>query len=299
MTLGGDTPSFQELRDLLEEAASRLEHEAKRRGGYIARLSQIKHKPVAVLGDIHGDYTSFMYALREAEKEGILDNGVIVLLGDYVDRGPPEGQVATIARVASLIINEKPQRIVALRGNHEPPPGLEPIPHDYEDALASLYGLEKASILYKISRRFFDALPHAAIVDNVALFLHGGLPVNGFHLGVNGYLAASKEPWENFVEILWNDPSDWVEEKAPSPRGVGHLFGPKITEKALALTGVKLVVRGHEPVQRGYKTNHEGRVVTLFSRLGPPYYNQAAAMILCSSFEALLDELSECLRLWS
>lgn len=287
------------LLEVIEEARARLRRAAEERGGYVARIAGLRGKPLAVVGDIHGDYESFRWALDEAEKEGVLDGGLLVLLGDYVDRGPPEGQVSVVLGVASLILDYGPSRVVTLRGNHEPPEGLEPVPHDYWDALAELYGVEWADRLYDASRDLFDELPHALIVEGLAVFLHGGLPVSGFHLGPEGYLASRREPWSNFVEILWNDPSDDVEEKAPSPRGVGHLFGPRVTERALKLVGVEKVVRGHEPALRGYKVNHGGMVVTLFSRLGAPYYNEAAAILVCSDASALAgpEALRECLRL--
>ena len=37
--------------------------------------------------------------------------------------------------------------------------------------------------------------------------------------------------------------------------------------------------RGHEPVGEGFKINHDGKVLTLFSRKGPPYFNKHAAYL--------------------
>ncbi len=287
------------LLETLLEARGKLRRAAEERGGYVVRLEGVSSKPIAVIGDIHGDYDSFRWALREAEDEGILEGGVLVFLGDYVDRGPPEGQVSVILEVSRLILDSEPGRIITLRGNHEPPQGLEPIPHDYWDALAELYGVEWANRLYDASRRLFEELPHALVIDGLAVFLHGGLPVSGFERNPEWYLAANREPWDNFVEILWNDPSDSVEEKAPNPRGVGHLFGPQVTMRALKLLGVEKVIRGHEPALSGYKVNHGGRVVTLFSRMGAPYYNEAAAVLVCNEASQLAGPgvPRDCLRM--
>ncbi|MEM3970885.1 MAG: hypothetical protein QW736_06655, partial [Fervidicoccaceae archaeon] len=41
---------------------------------------------------------------------------------------------------------------------------------------------------------------------------------------------------------------------------------------------IGLIVRGHEPSDYGYKLQHNGTVLTLFSRMGPPYFNRSAAI---------------------
>jgi protein phosphatase len=45
------------------------------------------------------------------------------------------------------------------------------------------------------------------------------------------------------------------------------------------MLNVKVLIRGHEPSEEGYKINHNGRVLTLFSRKGEPYYNTQAAYL--------------------
>jgi protein phosphatase len=42
---------------------------------------------------------------------------------------------------------------------------------------------------------------------------------------------------------------------------------------------VEILIRGHEPCEEGFKINHKGRVLTLFSRKGPPYYNPYGAYL--------------------
>lgn len=297
MVAAGRLPPAR-LAELLEEATEALREAARRRGGYLVNLDVTPETPIAVVGDIHGDADSLNYVLSLAESRGILENGVIVFLGDYVDRGPPGGQVEVIARIASLLLEYGHERVVPLRGNHEPPEGFEPLQHDYINALTAVYGSGEAHKLYSLSRKLFEALPHAAIASGVAVFLHGGLPVEGFEHGVEVYLAATRKPWTNFIEVLWNDPSDYVEEKSASPRGLGRLFGPRVTRRALDLLKVKRVVRGHEPAMQGYKFNHDGNVITLFSRLGAPYYNEAAAAMLCDSASEIASSPEACIVTW-
>lgn len=84
-------------------------------------------------------------------------------------------------------------------------------------------------------------------------------------------------------EILWNDPwkgihtQDW----SYSERGIGRLFGINISKKWSRISGTKAVVRGHEPCQ-GFKIDHDGMIMTLFS-CKEAYPNSKAAYISISS----------------
>jgi protein phosphatase len=64
----------------------------------------------------------------------------------------------------------------------------------------------------------------------------------------------------------------------PSPRGAGFLFGPDVTDRFLKSLSVKVVVRAHEPCD-GYEVLHGGRLITIFSRKGSPYFNDRAAYL--------------------
>jgi hypothetical protein len=43
--------------------------------------------------------------------------------------------------------------------------------------------------------------------------------------------------------------------------------------------GVKILIRGHEPCEEGFRINHNGRVLTLFSMKGAPYFNERGAYL--------------------
>jgi len=80
-------------------------------------------------------------------------------------------------------------------------------------------------------------------------------------------------------EILWSDPEEGIIGTYPSPRGAGKLFGEDVTAKFLRMLNVKVLIRGHEPSEAGYKINHHGKILTLFSRKGEPYFNNQAAYL--------------------
>jgi len=41
----------------------------------------------------------------------------------------------------------------------------------------------------------------------------------------------------------------------------------------------KILIRGHEASNVGFKINHGGKVLTLFSRKGAPYFNRYGAYL--------------------
>ena len=89
-------------------------------------------------------------------------------------------------------------------------------------------------------------------------------------------------------DILWNDPDEKVLDFSFSPRGAGNLFGKRVTTEVLESLNAKILIRGHEASDVGFKINHDGKVLTLFSRKGAPYFNRHGAYLqlpLAEKFE--------------
>jgi len=233
-----------------------------------------------VVGDLHGDLQSFRKALEIAAREGYPGGTALILLGDYVDRGPQQLETVALALSLSLSFGDS---TVVLRGNHEPPALLLPYPHDFPMLLQRRFGAY-GGVLYARFLSAFDCMSLAAYDEaSGALFLHGGLPVRRYEDAsvstLEDYLGGESERWRpEYTEILWNDPSDEVDAYEPSPRGVGHLWGPRVTSYVAERFGVTAILRGHEPAPLGFRLNHGGIVATIFSRLGPPYYNEKACV---------------------
>ena len=78
---------------------------------------------------------------------------------------------------------------------------------------------------------------------------------------------------------MWSDPLEKIRGTRPSPRGAGKLFGEDVADRILKMLNVKVVIRGHEPCENGFKTNHGGKILTLFSRKGEPYCNEQGAYL--------------------
>lgn len=234
---------------------------ARIKDGYI----ELDRDDVIIVGDLHGDLDALETILS---KSNFFDEygSTIIFLGDYGDRGKES------VEVYHLILNLKvryPDRIILLRGNHECLE-LPFAPHDLPTMLYEKFG-RKAELIYDRLKMLFKVLYHALILNDKYLILHGGVPVE---IRSRDDLIDGLDTLE---EILWNDPRDEIKGYIPSWRGYGYYFGRDITIKALNATSTDRIIRAHEPCN-GYKINHNGLVLTIFS-CKAPYGNRQGAYL--------------------
>jgi protein phosphatase len=165
-----------------------------------------------------------------------------------------------------------------MRGNHEGPEDLLASPHDLPLEFQMKFG-EKWEEAYTKIRELFRCLYTAVHVEGHCIMIHGGLPTQVKTILDLAY-AHKNHPEQNFLEeMLWSDPNEVISETCASPRGAGKLFGKKLTKEILERFNVKFLIRGHEPCHEGFKIDHGGMILTLFSRKGPPYFNSHGAYL--------------------
>jgi protein phosphatase len=241
------------------------------------RLIQLKPKGEAlIVGDLHGDLESLIDIMRASDflkKMSRERDAVLIFLGDYGDRGEYSKEVYyTVLKLKVLF----PQQVILMRGNHEGPEDLLASPHDLPVEFQMKFD-EKWQTAYAKLRELFDCLYNAVVVEERYLMIHGGLPHQARSIEDLAF-AHRLHPKESFLEeMLWSDPDEVVDETQASPRGAGRLFGEKITSEVLARFGVRTMIRGHEPCAEGFKINHSGKILTLFSRKDSPYFNAHGA----------------------
>jgi len=293
--------SLTEFVQLVDEVAKLLEKEEGSFGSLhiTGRLVEVEPKVEAtIIGDIHGDLKTLTHILSQSkftEKMQKEENPILIFLGDYGDRGAYSPEIYYIV----LKLKETyPENVILMRGNHEGPEDLLASPHDLPTHMHRRFGEDWPRAYAKL-RQLFDELYNAVLVNERYVFLHGGVPSQAESIEDLAY-AHKKHPNETHLEeILWSDPEENINGTYPSPRGAGKLFGKDVTENFLKMLNVKTLIRGHEPNDAGYKINHEGRVLTLFSRKGEPYFNNQAAYLhldLTSKVENA-HQLRNCLKL--
>ncbi|RLG61536.1 serine/threonine protein phosphatase [archaeon] len=265
---------LETLMEILGDERSHMGYDTFKVEGGLATI--VADKPeLLIIGDIHGDIHTLVKILEKSKFERRIrkDNFITVFLGDYVDRGPYSVEVFLLISMLKIDHSEK---IIVLRGNHEPPPDLMPSPHDLPLMLVRKFS-EQGYELHKKFMEAFQYLYHAALVPEAFFMVHGGVPVKDYDIKSIAYADKYHPEKSTLEELLWNDPTDLVNEWTASPRGAGKLFGINVTTRFLKRYGIKAIVRGHEPAENGFKEDHGGRVLTLFSRVGAPYFNRNAA----------------------
>jgi len=235
----------------------------------LVRIKQGRN--LILVGDLHGDLDTLTAILK---KSRFLDDlsSMMIFLGDYGDRGRQSVEVYSVI----LYLKAKfPDRVILMRGNHEGPESMPFYPHDLPDQLLIKFG-SVGGLIYSQLRSLFDLMYHGVILENSYLILHGGVPVN--FKSVDDLANANKtdEQTAFLEEILWNDPRE-IEGSQPNARGYGKYFGKDVTERALKIANARALIRAHE-VCNGFKVNHEGLVLTLFS-CKTPYGNKDAAYL--------------------
>ena len=169
------------------------------------RMEDLSHwKKIHHIGDIHGCYDTLMQYFAE----GIQEDELYIFLGDYVDRGPQNGEV-----MKWILENYQRPNFIFLEGNHER--------HlwkwaNNEQARSRIFNNETAPQIEELDkaevRQFYRRLRQVVYYqygDKQVVVTHGGLPVlkNGYDLmriatasligGVGDYNTDIDEVWAN------------------------------------------------------------------------------------------------------
>ncbi len=260
--------------------------------------------PIKIFGDIHGQYQDLMrfFDLYNAPVEGPggdIEGLDYLFLGDYVDRGTHS--LETMCLLMALKI-KYPNQIHLLRGNHE------------DRWINAAFGFQTECIqrlnddpdnpkMFFKFNDLFDYLPLAAIINDTAICLHGGI---GSAVNTISDIEKIKRPLEVIhevsttdqqivVDILWSDPTDTDLETGIQPNvtrdptGVGNIvkFGPDRVLEFLKNNGLGLVIRAHECVMDGFERFAAGQLLTIFSATDycGKHKNAGAILYLTNRFE--------------
>lgn len=270
----------QDLIETLEKAVSLLQSENGKIGNLeiTNRLVTVEpHGEALVIGDLHGDLQSLAVILQESQflqKMQKASDATLVFLGDYGDRGDKPAEIYQLILRLKL---DYPKQVILLRGNHEGPKNVEASPHDLPQQLQTKFGGDSNRV-YEKMRDLWGWLYNGVFVEGRFLMVHGGVSPE---IGCLQDIAQAREGNNEALleDLLWNDPAEGMQGTALSPRGAGKLFGKDVTEQVLARLNAQILIRGHEASGTGFKIDHDGKVLTLFSRKGTPYFNRYGAYL--------------------
>jgi hypothetical protein len=204
-----------------------------------------------VFGDSHGDWRSTEEVVVRY-REG---NRCLIGLGDYVDRPPDDCGAGSVANGLYLLelAAEAPDRVFLIQGNHEVVRRIPALPHHLPYEIDELWGPD--STRYDRLLGLFERGPLAVTTPNRVYLAHAGFP--------RGKLP---DPWtrafdapddERLAEITWAECS-----ASRIRRGAALPWGDRDFEQFLRTTGLKIMLRGHDPDMTG-RPLYGGRCLTL------------------------------------
>jgi len=233
-----------------------------------------------VLGDLHGCYSCLKAALlqvdffakAQAHADAPEKNPPIflVFLGDYIDRG--RFSLSGTLRTAMQLYLKLPQCVFPLRGNHEYYVELDgkvlaPVrPCEAMDSISAVAGQDVLATYMNL----FEALPNMLFFGDL-LFVHGGIP-RGDTFAERFEGIASLNDDELRFQMLWSDPSEAdvipLELQQASAR---FPFGRRQFRHFMSRVGARVMIRGHEMVEEGFRTAYadpDAKLITVFSAGG-------------------------------
>lgn len=254
--------------------------------------------PCRVYGDIHGqllDLLEFFNAFAWPDKRrGDIYSMSYVFLGDFVDRGAYSCEVVILLFALKIMY---PRKIFLVRGNHED--RLMNMNYGFHESCTRTF-LAEGEFLWERMNDVFEFLPIAAHIEGMILCIHGGIgdcidtldDLRGIPkpIQIPGEITASTSRRDRIIlHALWSDPTDndQVLGVHTSPRGKNTCrFGPDLVHEFNRRNNLKLIVRAHECVQRGYEYFAGGQLLTVFSATNYcNEHNNDGAMIILTRDE--------------
>ncbi|HLN51623.1 MAG TPA: metallophosphoesterase [Thermoplasmata archaeon] len=239
-----------------------------------------------VFGDTHGDWRS----TEEVVHKYRAGNRCLVGLGDYVDRSPDDcgpGSVGNALYLLSLAA-EAPERVYLIQGNHETVRRIPALPHNLPVEIDELWGPD--STRYDRLLGLLERGPLAVTTPNGAYLAHAGFPRGKLPTAWKEAFA-SKDP-ERLAEITWSEC-----DVSRIRRGAALPWGGRELDQFLAVAGLRVFLRGHDPDLNG-RVVYGGRCLTLnTSRIYERYGGVTVACLplrtpLVSLASVVVDHLS-------
>jgi hypothetical protein len=235
---------------------------------------------LTILGDLHGCYSILKATILQSKffervdayrRDKTLPYPLLVLLGDYIDRGL--FSINGVLRTVLQLLVTAPEHVVVLRGNHE----------YYVEVKGNMYGGVKPAEaintlkphlpidVFRHYRTLFEEMPNVFLFDKF-FFVHGGIPKDRLVKERWKDLSSLNDPDIRF-QMMWSDPS--TADIIPADlqdQASRFAFGRMQFRAFMQRIGTHTMVRGHEKVIGGFAKTYDdddhARVLTVFSAGG-------------------------------
>ncbi|MHB1435279.1 MAG: metallophosphoesterase [Thermoplasmata archaeon] len=206
-----------------------------------------------VFGDTHGDLPSVQAVLEEWHRAE--EYRLLIGLGDYVDRTPPDVPNGSVLNALYLLqwAARFPERVILLSGNHELARQIPVVPSDLPAEIDDLWGpgIERQLRITHLLERG----PLAAYTESGVYLAHAGFPR---HRPRGDWTKAFETPTEEtLAEVVWADCG-----ASQNRRRVVRSFTEGDLDRFLSEAGLIGFLRGHDPDLTGRRVFHD-RCLTL------------------------------------
>ncbi|KAK1441912.1 serine/threonine-protein phosphatase 2b catalytic subunit 1-related protein [Babesia gibsoni] len=205
----GSPPAWETLRDFLRDEGRIAKEDAitiirNAKDAFHSEPNMLRvEQPVAVVGDIHGQYYDLLTVLNSG---GPPASTQYLFLGDYVDRGSFSVEVMLLLYAIKL---NYPQTFHLLRGNHEC--RQLTVHFNFMTECEHKYDVE----VYEEFMQSFDSLPLCALISGKFFAMHGGISPEIDDISSIEALNRYQEPpsYGPICDLLWADPYSQPDER--------------------------------------------------------------------------------------
>jgi diadenosine tetraphosphatase ApaH/serine/threonine PP2A family protein phosphatase len=242
-----------------------------------------KNDKYCVFGDIHGQYWDMVSQLSSARK--LCPDMKYLFLGDLVDRGDHSVEVILSLFCWKILY---PNEVYLIRGNHESREVNSR--YGFLNELVSIFGVEVGRDVFNLINNVFDCMPISATLYDRYFCVHGGLST---HLNKIDELDVQLPtglgvPGELLNDVTWSDPNVSNPQSCMiRNNGRSLKYGEIAVNKFMRNNpGINTIIRAHQVVDEGVKTDFNNKVITVFS--APRYKRRMenrSAVLLCNATE--------------
>ncbi|MFX1327153.1 MAG: metallophosphoesterase [Promethearchaeota archaeon] len=246
---------FDKIAEILEMAKVILENEN------LLLEFNINEDVVYVIGDIHGNLETLLQLIKIINEN---NPRLIIFLGDIVDRGPKQLECFLIVLALKILF---PQKYYILRGNHETIE-MNQYYGFFHEFISRFNNHNKFNTVLTI----YNVLPLCALINEIILCLHGGIPQDFNILNTlkglkcKNFKVILNSISQTIYQIMWNDPKSELQGFSDSFRGPGiKFFGNEAFEKFMNHNRLTYLIRAHECFPEGYRWFFNKKLLSIFT----------------------------------